>query len=254
MAIRPVTAFALLCVVLMQASGTSAKAADMMLLSTIAAKAAVEEIAPAFERATGHHLNVRFGLGADLKTEIEKGAACDVALLTEAVIDDLIKQNRLTQASRAYVARSGVGIAVKLGAAVPTITTGEELKQALLAAKSIAYSAKGATGPILKKIFERYAITEAMQGKIVLVTATTAPEAVALDQAELGFTQISEILDARGARLVGPLPAELQVYTTFAAATAASTKNPAAAQAFVDFLGTAATKAVLKARGLEPRN
>jgi molybdate transport system substrate-binding protein len=216
------------------------QAADVAVFSTIAAKSALEEIAPTFATA------------AALKAEIEKGTPCDVALLTAAAIDDLIKQGRLTQTSRINVAKSGVGVAMKKGTNAPPIATTDEFKQTLTAAKSIAYSTSGATGPIMKRIFERFGIADAMAAKTVLVSTTTAAEAVALGQAELGFTQISEILDAQGAQLVGPLPADIQVYSSFAAATAAGSREPAAAQAFLEVLTTGNAKALLKARGLEP--
>jgi molybdate transport system substrate-binding protein len=252
MALRSVAAIAAISVSLWGASSASAQAAEIVVFSTVAAKTVLEEIAPAFERNSKHKLTLRFATTAELKTEIERGAPCDVALLTVAAVDDLIKQGRLAQDGRVNVARSGVGIAVTKGAATRPITTGEELKQALLSAKSIAYSAQGATGPIMKKIFERFAITDVMSAKTVVVTTTTAPEAVAAGQVEMGFTQISEILDVPGARLVGPLPSEVQVYSAFTAAAAAGARDPGAAQAFIDVLTTPATKAVLKARGLEP--
>ncbi|HWW03919.1 substrate-binding domain-containing protein [Collimonas sp.] len=252
MIFRPVVAIAALSLILIGATSSNSRAAEVVVLSTVAAKSVLEEIAPAFERDSNHKLVLRFATAAELKAEIEKGAPCDVALLTVAAVDDLIKQGRFTQISKINVAKSGVGIAVKRGAAAPSITTGEELKQALLSAKSIVYSAQGATAPIMKRIFERFGITEVMSAKTIVVTAITAPEAVASGQAEMGFTQISEILDTPSTRLVGPLPPEVQVYSSFAAAIATEAKAPGAAQAFIDLLVTAATKAVLKARGLEP--
>ncbi len=252
MALRSVAAIAAISVSLLGALGVSAQAAEIVVFSTVAAKSVLEEIAPAFERDSKHKLVLRFATAAELKAEIERGVPFDIALLTAAAVDDLIKQGRLTQDSRVNVARSGVGIAVTKGTTTPPITTGEELKQALLSAKSIAYSAQGATGPIMKTIFERFGITDVMSAKTVVVTKTTASEAVAAGQAEMGFTQISEILDTPSARLVGPLPSEVQVYSLFAAAAAAGAKDPGAAQAFIDVLTAPATRPVLKSRGLEP--
>ena len=222
------------------------------MLSTVAAKTVLEDIASTFERDSKQKLILRFGTAAELKSEIEKGAPCDVALLTAAAVDDLIKQGRLTPSSRSAIAKSGVGIAIRKGASSPAIATPDDLKQALVAAKSIALSAQGASEPIMKRIFERFGLTEVMNGKTVIVTTTTAPEAVAAGQAELAFTQISEILATEGAVLVGPLPPDLQVYTSFVAGVAASARDSAAAQAFVDLLTAPKTSAVFKAKGLEP--
>ena len=228
-----------------------AQADQIVVFSTVAAKAAMEAIAPDFERESKHKVTLRFATAGELKTEIEKGAAFDVALLTAAADDDLIKQSKLAESSRVTVFKSGVGIAVKKGAAPAAITTSEALKTALVDAKSIALSTQGASGPIMKKIFERFGIVEAMAAKTVLVSGITAPEAVARDQAELAFTQISEILDTPGAQLVSPLPADVQVFSTFVAAIAAESKAGDAARGFLQALATPAARAQMKARGLE---
>ena len=165
MAFRPVAAITALLLALMATSSSDSQAAEVVVMGTVAAKSVLEEIAPAFERGSKHKLILRIATAAELKAEIEKGAPCDVALLTVAAVDDLIKQGRLIQSTKIDVAKSGVGIAVKKGAITPPITTGEELKQAMLSAKSIAYSAQGSTGPIMKRIFERFGITDAMNSK-----------------------------------------------------------------------------------------
>jgi molybdate transport system substrate-binding protein len=231
---------------------TLVHAADVVIFSTVAAKSALEELAPAFERESKHKLIMRFATAAEMKAEIEKGVPCDVAILTAAAIDDLVKQGRLNGATRVNVARSGVGIAVKQEVSARSVATADDLKQLLLSAKSIAYSATGATGPIMKQAFERLGITEAMTPKTIVVTATTTPEAIASGKAEVGFSQISEILDTPGVRLVSALPADVQIYSLFAAAAATGAKDPAAAQYVLQALTTPAAKAVLKAKGLDP--
>jgi molybdate transport system substrate-binding protein len=229
-----------------------AQAAEIVVYGTVAAKAVLQELAPAFEHDSNNKLTLRIATTGELKEAIEQGAVFDVAILTSGALDDLIKQGKLNPASKVDVAKSGVGVAVKKGAPVPIIATSEQFKAALLAAKSIAYSAQGATGPTIKKVFEHYGIADEMKAKTVIVSKTTAPEAVGLGQAEMGFTQVSEILDAKGAQLAGPLPADVQVYSAFAAAASNSVKDPAAVQAFIAALTTPAAKALLKAKGLVP--
>ena len=104
----------------------------------------------------------------------------------------------------------------------------------------------------MRNIFERFGIVEEMKAKTTVVSGITAPDAVAKGEADLGFTQISEILPVEGAVLAGPLPPEVQVYTIFTAAVAASTKDPAAAQTFIKFLTAPAAAPVIKAKGMEP--
>ena len=230
----------------------SAMADQLIVYSTVAAKGALERIAPEFERASGHTVNLKFGSAAELKAEIEKGANFDVALLTSTAIDDLIKQSRLVSGSKAVVFKSGVGVAAKKGAPAPVVTTPEELKAAVLAAKAVALSTQGASGSIVRRAFEKLGITEAMAPKIVLVSDMTAPEAVVRGRAELAFTQISEILDTPDSQLLGPLPADLQSLSVFAIGTASDTKARDAANAFVKALSSPTAHSHMRAKGLLP--
>ena len=239
-------------VAMLLAPSAGSQAAEIVVLSSVGVKTVLEEVGPQFEQATKHKLVFQFATAAELKARIERGEAFDVAILTAAGIDDLIKQTKLASATRVDVAKSGAGVAIKKGAPKPDITTAEGFRQTLLAAKSIAYSAQGATGPNMRKIFERFGIAEEMKAKTTVVSGITAPEAVAKGEAELGFTQISEILPVEGAVLAGPLPPEVQVYTIFTAAVAVTTKDPAAAQTFIKFLTSPAAAPVIKAKGMEP--
>jgi molybdate transport system substrate-binding protein len=230
-----------------------ADAAEIKLLVSNALKSTMEELAPQFEKASGHKLSQTFGAAAEIKASIEKGAAVDVAILTTAVTDDLIKEGKLTAAGRADIARSGAGVAGRKGAPKPDISTPDAFKRALVDAKSIAYVEAGATAPYIKSLFERLGIAEQVKSKLKpQPTSNPAAKAVANGEAELGITQISEILPYAGAELVGPLPAELQLYTVYPAAVAAETKEPDAARALIKFLTAPAAIAVLKAKGLSP--
>jgi len=231
----------------------AANAAEIRVLSSNALKTVVEELGPQFEKATENKLNVTFGAAANLKTSIEKGEAFDLAILTSSALDDLVKQGKLVAATRADIARSSVGLAVKKGAAKPDISTTEAFKRALLDAKSIAYVEQGASGIYLKSLFERLGIAEQLKPKIKLLPASNpAANAVANGEAEIGMTQISDILPYAGAELVGPLPADIQLYTVFPAAVGAGAKEPDAAKALIKFLTAPAAFPVLKAKGLSP--
>lgn len=227
------------------ALATPAQSAEIKVMSTNAVKTALEELAPKFEKASEHTLAIKFGTAAGLKSEIEKGAPVDVAILTEGGVNDLIKEGKLS--SIVPFVRSGVGVAIKKGSPKPDISSTEAFKQTLLAAKSIAYVEQGATGIYLKGLFQKLGIADQIKDKIRLVKA--AAESVANGDAEIGFTQISEILPFPGAAVAGPLPAEIQLYTNFSIGLA---KDAKAGEALVKFLGTSDAKAALKAKGLEP--
>jgi molybdate transport system substrate-binding protein len=228
-----------------------AQAAEVRVFSSNALKTVLEELAPQFEKASGHKLIVTFKSAAALKADIEKGEAFDVAILTASALDDLLKQGKLAAATRTEIARSGAGVAVRKGAPKPDISTTDTFKRAMLNAKSITFVEQGATGIYLKTLFVRLGIADELKPKIKLA-ATAAAAAVANGEAEIGMTQISEILPFAGAELVGPLPPEIQVYTNFPAAISASAKAAEPASALIKYLSTPEAGAVLKAKGLEP--
>jgi molybdate transport system substrate-binding protein len=229
------------------ALGASANAAEIKMLSTNALKSTLEALGPKFEQSSGHKLAITWGTAANLKGEIEKGAAVDVAFLTDAGADDLIKQGKL--AARTPIARSGIAVAIQKGAPKPALANADDFKKMVLAAKSIAWVETGASGIYLKGVFERLGIADAIKGKLKSVKA--AGEAVANHEAEIGFTQVSEILPHAGAEVGGLLPPDVQSFTSFSVAVKA--KDSAPAEALVKFLKTEASADVIKAKGLEPR-
>jgi molybdate transport system substrate-binding protein len=169
------------------------------------------------------------------------------------VTEDLIKEGRLTANGCIDIARSGAGVAGRKGASKPDISTTDTFKRALLDARSIAYVEAGAITPYIKRLFEHMGIADQIMPKLKpQPSSNPVAKAVANGEAELGITQISEILPYAGAELIGPLPAEVQIYTVYRAAVAANTKEPDAANALIKFLTTPASIAVLKAKGLSP--
>jgi molybdate transport system substrate-binding protein len=236
---------------LMLAFGISASAAEIKVLSSNALKSAIEEIAPQFEKTSGHKLMMVWGAAVPLRAQIEKGEVFDATILTVPGIDALIAQAKLDSATRTPLVRSSVGVAVRKGAPKPDISTTEAFKTALRNAKSITYVEQGASGIYLKELFVRLGIADEIKSK-VKPAPTAAAEFVASGEAEIGMTQISEILPFAGAELVGPLPADIQLYTSFAGANSTATKQPEAGKAFFKFLVAPDTAKILKAKGLEP--
>lgn len=226
--------------------GASANAAEIKVLSTNAVKTVLEELSPQFEKSSEHKLAITFGTAAALKIEIEKGVPVDVAVLTEAGVNDLIKQGKL--ANRIALARSGIAVAIKKGAPKPELRSADDFKKMVLAAKSIAWVEQGASGIYLKGVFERLGIADQVKGKLKPVKA--AAEAVANGEAEIGFTQVSEIMPFAGADVGGMLPPDVQLFTSFSLGVQSKDSKPA--EAFVKFLTTPAAAAVIKAKGLEP--
>ena len=239
-------------VALLMGLGGGSQAAEIRVLASNGVKTVLEELAPQFEKAMQHKLVFRFAPAAELQAQIEKGEAFDLTILTAAAIDDLVKQGKLAAATRSDIAKSGAGVAIRKGAPKPDIATADAFKRALLAAKSIAYVGQGATGANMRKIFERLGIADEMKAKTRILSGISAADAVARGEAELGFTQVSEILPVAGAELAGPLPPEVQIYTVFPAAVGAGAKEPAAAQSFIKFLGRPEAATIIRSKGMDP--
>jgi molybdate transport system substrate-binding protein len=234
-------------------SMSSIEAAEIKVLASNGVRAALEELAPAFERETGNKLVIEFGLAAVLKRQIEGGAAFDLAILTSAGIDDLAKQGKVAGASRASIARSGVGIGIKRGAARPDIGTADALKRTLLEAKSIAWAKEGASGVYFAGLLERMGIAEQMKPKAVLApSGAEVGKLVASGEVQFGVILVNELMAVPGVEVLGPLPPELQSYTVFHAGVASGSKNAQGAQALIKFLTAPSAGAVFKAKGQEP--
>jgi molybdate transport system substrate-binding protein len=232
-------------------SVSAALAAEIRVLASNGVKAAVEELGPEFEKASGHKLSIDFNTAATLRERIEKGEAFDVAILTDDAVAGLIKSGKLSPAMRAGLARVGIGVGYRKGAAKPDIRTPAAIKQTLLKAQSIAYTANGATRPFIDKMFETLGIARELEPKKHLTGAGEAPASVGKGESEIVITLISEILPEPGVELAGGLPLEFQSYLGFSAAPGMKVRNAPAAQALIKFLDGANAAPVYKAKGME---
>jgi len=152
------------------------------------------------------------------------------------------------------LARSGVAVAVKKGAQRPDIGSGEAVKRALRAAKSIAYSS-GPSGVYLAELFQKWGIAEELKAKITQTPPGTAVgPLVARGEAEIGFQQMSELLPTAGIDIVGPLPPDIQIVTTFSGGVHVAAKEGDAARAWLAFITSPQSAAVLRKHGMEPAN
>lgn len=233
-------------------SAAAAHAAELKVLSGNGAKAAVRELCAQFEQATGNRVTVHFEVNADLKKKIEAGEAFDVAVLNPPVIDALTKAGKLVPGSRADIGRSGLGVAVKSGTAKPDISSVEAFKRALIAAKTVAYPAKGASGLYFVGLLDRLGIKAEMAGKLKPMAAEDTVEVVARGEADMVVVVATRITGVPGVDLVGPIPEALQTKIGFAAALSTAAREPDAAKALIRFLTAPQAKATLTANGVTP--
>ena len=227
------------------------RAAEIHVMSSAAMKAAYLELAPAFERATGNKVVTKWIPGVDLLQRVKDGETCDLVIMQASSIDELIRLGRLAHGSRIDLAKSGVGMAVRAGARRPDIGSGEAVKRALLAAKSLAYST-GPSGVYILRLFEHLGIAAELKPKSRQVKGEPVGAVVARGEAELGFQQVSELLPVPGIDVIGPLPPEIQHVTVFAAGVHIGAKEPAAATALARFIAAPAASAVIRKTGMEP--
>lgn len=229
----------------------AAGAAELHVIAAAPTTGIVKELGARFERETGHRLVARFVSGPVVQREIDAGAAFDVAVSITPVIDALVKEGKLAPGSRAAVAYAGLGVGVRRGAAKPDISTVEAFKRALLDAASVAHSAEGASGTYFNGLLARLGIADAMKGKLRPMPASRIAQAVPSGEAEMIVVTLSVIVGSE-AQLVGPIPAELQFYNSFAGGVSAQTKEPRAAAAFLELLTGPGAASVIKANGMEP--
>ena len=243
--------------VVMAASG-SAQGAEIRALITTAMKPVIDELVPAFERATRHTLRVTYGPTGPLSKRLNDGEAADLIIISDDGIDALIRAGKVAGA-RKDVARTEVGVAVGKGAAKPDISSPDAVKRTLIAAKSVAFvgpASGGVTNAHLMKMYEKLGITAEIAGKAKF--AAGGPNGrvsalVASGDAEIGLQQISELMSEPAVDVVGRLPEGLRIFTIYSAGIPASAKEAAAAWALLTHLTTPQTVPVWQAKGLEPR-
>jgi len=219
--------------------------------------AAYLELVPEFERATRNKVVTSFGgsLGNRPETipnRLQRGEPADVVILAASALDDLIKQGKVVAGSRVDLVRSSIGMAVRAGAPKPDISSVAALRQTLLRAKSIAYSASASGVYISTELFQRLGIADQVLAKSKNAEGQRVGALVARGEAEIGFQQISELLPEPGIDYVGPLPHDVQRVTVFSAGIVMGAKKPQQARALIKFLASENAISVIKKTGLEP--
>ncbi len=236
-------------------AGPPAGAAEVKVLTAGAFKEVVLALAPNYERQTGNKVVIDNGTTGQLKARINGGEAFDVVVITPAVVDEFIKSGKVAAGSEVKLAGVGIGVVVKEGAPKPDISTVEKFKAALLKAKTVAYidpASGGSSGIYIDKLLEKLGIADQIRPKARLKKGGHVADLIVSGEAELGIHQISEIVPVKGAALVGPLPAEIQKTTIYAAGMSAATQDKDAAKELIEYLSGPDAAAVLKSKGMDP--
>jgi molybdate transport system substrate-binding protein len=228
----------------------AAGAAEIKAIASNAVREPYRELIPIFEKETGHKVTVDWGGTVDIVKRVAGGEVADIVVIPAARIDDFVKQGRL--AGRIDLAKSGVGIAVRAGAARPDISSAAALKNTLLSAKSVVLSS-GPSSVYLPTLFQKMGIADALKPKIIQIgPGLGVGDTIARGEGEIGFTQMSELMSVKGVDYLGPLPAEIQFTTVFSAGVHTAAPAADAARALLKFLTGPEAAQVLRHHGMEP--
>ncbi len=242
---------------LLLAPALPARAAELHVVSSGGFAAAYKTLAPEWEQQTGNHLVTDWGPSMGntpqaVPQRLARGEHIDVVIMVGYALDKMVDAGKVARADDVPLARSGIGVVVKQGAPTPDISTAESLKQALLAARSIAYSDSASGVYIEREMFKKMGIEDQVRGKARMIPAEPVGEVVARGEAEIGFQQISELQPIKGITLVGPLPAPLQLYTVFSAGVLSDSPEKEPARSLIRFLGSPPAAAAITRSGMEP--
>lgn len=233
---------------------------EVRVLSAVGMRQVMLDLAPKFERATGHKLTISFDSAGQIVSRIEGGETVDLVIIPRPSIDGLTKARHLLADSATDLATSRVGVAVRKGAPKPDISSPAAFKRAMLDARTIACpdpALGGSSGVHIAKVFKQLGIAEALKPKLVLSStpgqATAMPGyMVATGKAEIALHQMQELMAVPGIEIVGPLPADLEETFVFTAAIMVRAENSDAAKKLIEFLRTPEAMAVIKAKGMGP--
>jgi molybdate transport system substrate-binding protein len=234
-----------------------ANAAEIKVIGSPGTREPYTLLLPGFERATGHKVTTTWGGVTATAKRVADGEVADVVMLPAAQIDDLIRLGKLVAETRVNVATSGVGVAIRAGAPKIDASSSDGIRKALLAAKTIAYSA-GPSGLHMERLIAKWGLTDQLKAKIVPPIPTAAGpnmpigEVVARGNAEIGFQQVSELLPVKGIDYLGPLPADIQEVTVFSAAVHKAAGPTDAARALLKYLTAPEAAPIIRKTGMEP--
>lgn len=218
----------------------------------MATRQVLSQLVADFERRGGCKAQIESVGGVDAAKRVQAGEPFDVVILASDAIDKLIASGHIDAASKVDLVLSGVSVAVRAGTAHPDLSSEDAVRKAVLAASSISYST-GPSGVALVKLFERWGIAEQLTGRIVQAPpGVPVGSLVAQGEVELGFQQLSELIHLPGIDVVGPLPVEIQILTTFSAGVCAGSPQAAGVRAMLDFMRSPQADAAKREQGMQP--
>ncbi|WP_315126235.1 substrate-binding domain-containing protein [Comamonas antarctica] len=232
-------------------------AAEIRVVTSGGFSAAYDQLVPLYEQATGHTVVTARGASIgnapdSIPSRMARGEQFDVVILADSALDQLVPQGKVQAGSRVDLARSMIGMSVRKGTPKPDIGSVAALRQTLLDAKSVAYSASASGTYLVNELFPRLGVAEQMQTKARKIYSERVGAVVLRGDAEIGFQQVSELLPFKELEFVGPLPDEVQQRVFFSAGVAVGAHEPELARHLIRFLAAPAAAPIVRSTGMEP--
>lgn len=225
---------------------------DIKGISSMATRLVLAELVDAFQRRSGTRVAIESVGGVDAAKRVQAGEAFDVVILASDAIDKLIASGHVQPDSKVDLVRSGVAVAVRAGAPKPDISSEDAVREAVRKARNISYST-GPSGVALARLFERWGITDEIKDRIVTPPpGIPVGSLVAKGEVELGFQQLSELINLDGITVLGPLPPAIQIITTFSAGVCAGSQQGDAVRAMLADMNTPEAADAKRRQGMDP--
>ncbi len=237
--------------------GSLTHAAEIRVITSGAFTEAYKKLVPIYAQATGHTVFSSYGASIgnapdSIPSRFARGEKFDLIILSEGGLEALMKEGKLVSGSRVDLARSQIGVAVRKGTPKPDISSVEALKQSLLNAKSVAYSASASGTYLSTELFPKLGIAEQMKVTAKKIMSERVGAVVARGDAELGFQQVSELIYFKELDFVGTLPESVQQTIFFSSALVQGSSQAEAARHFVRFLASPSVAEIVRETGLDP--
>lgn len=222
------------------------------MIAANALKDGYVELVASFEKLSGHKVITTWAGTVNATKRVTGGEVYDLVIIGSNNIDQLITTGKLATGSRADFAKTGIGVAVRAGMPKPNVSTGDAVKAAVLAAKSIVFSA-GPSGAYIEEMLKKMGVAEQVASKVKRPSSgAEVAEILARGEADFGFAQVSEFLNVAGVIDLGPLPAGIQNFTIYAVGLHVASPSPDAAKALVKHLTAREATPAIKKMGMEP--
>lgn len=235
----------------------AAPAAEVRVVSSGGFTAAYKVLAPLYQEASGRTVVSAYGASMGnapdaIPSRLARGERFDVVILADSALDKLVKEGKVVHGSRVDLGRSVIAAAVRKGSPKPDISTVAALKNTLLQAKSIAYSASASGTYLAAEVFPTLDVNGQIAAKAKRILSERVGAVVARGDAEIGFQQASELLPFTELEYLGPLPEEVQQRVFFSAGVLTDAPNPEGARQFIRYLASPAAASIVRGTGLEP--